>query len=108
MIKKLFAAAVFTALCNASAVQAQNFPNKPIRVIVAAPAGAITDVVSRRIAAAVSPIMGQTLIMENRSGANFIPGAEACRQAKPDGYTLCIFTTSSLLHNSSGDSPAWG
>jgi tripartite-type tricarboxylate transporter receptor subunit TctC len=63
------------------------------------PPAALTDVIARKIAAEVSAKMGQPWIMENKSGANFMPAAEACRHAAGDGYTLCIFTTSTLTFN---------
>jgi len=78
---------------------AQDYPTKPIRVIVPVPPGSLTDVIARRIAADASAILGQTWIMENRPGANFVPGAEACRHARGDGYTLCVFTTSTVTFN---------
>ncbi len=86
------------ALGSASA-RAQPYPNKPIHVIVPVTAGGLTDVIARRIAADASARMGQPWIMENRPGANFIPAAEACRHAKGDGYTLCVFTTSTVTFN---------
>ncbi len=86
------------ALASASA-RAQPYPNKPIHVVVPVTAGGLTDVIARRIAADVSARMGQPWIMENKPGANFIPAAEACRHAKGDGYTLCVFTTSTLTFN---------
>jgi tripartite-type tricarboxylate transporter receptor subunit TctC len=78
---------------------AQSYPNKPIHVVVPVTAGGLTDVISRRIAAEASARMGQPWIMENKPGANFIPAAETCRHAKGDGYTLCVFTTSTLTFN---------
>ena len=86
------------ALGSASA-RAQPYPNKPIHVVVPVTAGGLTDVIARRIAADASARMGQPWIMENRPGANFIPAAEACRHAKGDGYTLCVFTTSTVTFN---------
>jgi tripartite-type tricarboxylate transporter receptor subunit TctC len=90
--------AVAAALATAP-LHAQTYPSKPIRVIVPVPAGALTDVMSRRIAIDASAKLGQTWIMENRPGANFLPAAQACREATGDGYTLCIFTTSTLTFN---------
>jgi tripartite-type tricarboxylate transporter receptor subunit TctC len=80
-------------------LHAQTYPNKPIHVIVPVPAGALTDVLARKIASVASAKMGQPWIMENKPGANFIPAAENCRRATPDGYTLCVFTTSTLTFN---------
>ena len=99
MLAKMLSTALTLAIVTANPALAQNYPNKPIRVFVPVPAGGFVDVVSRRIAAAASPIMGQPWIMDNKAGANFIPVAEACRHAKPDGYSLCIFTTSTVTFN---------
>jgi tripartite-type tricarboxylate transporter receptor subunit TctC len=101
MLRRLFAATAVAALIawSASAVMAQTYPTKPIKIIVPVPAGALTDIVARRIGAEMSTRMGQTWIMENRPGANFMPAAEACRHAASDGYTLCVFTTSTLTFN---------
>jgi tripartite-type tricarboxylate transporter receptor subunit TctC len=86
------------ALVSASA-RAQPYPNKPIHVVVPVTAGGLTDVIARRIAADASARLGQPWIMENKPGANFIPAAEMCRHAKGDGYTLCVFTTSTVTFN---------
>jgi tripartite-type tricarboxylate transporter receptor subunit TctC len=86
------------AAVSASAL-AQPYPNKPIHVVVPVTAGGLTDVIARRIAADASVRLGQPWIMENKPGANFIPAAETCRHAKGDGYTLCVFTTSTVTFN---------
>jgi tripartite-type tricarboxylate transporter receptor subunit TctC len=86
------------AAITASAI-AQPYPNKPIHVVVPVTAGGLTDVIARRIAADASARLGQPWIMENKPGANFIPAAETCRHAKGDGYTLCVFTTSTVTFN---------
>lgn len=102
MIQSFRRAAIVAAMLTAGLcgpALAQNYPNKPIRVIVPVPPGSLTDVIARRIAADASANMGQPWIMENRPGANFMPGAEACRHSRGDGYTLCVFTTSTLTFN---------
>ena len=102
MIKTLWriaVAATALAITAATPAAAQNYPNKPIRVIIPGPAGGFPDVITRRIAIGASATMGQPWIIENRPGANFIPAAEACRHSKGDGYTLCVFTTSTLTFN---------
>jgi tripartite-type tricarboxylate transporter receptor subunit TctC len=86
-------------ICLSAPVVAQPYPNRPIRIILPVPPGSLTDVIARRIAADASALMGQTWIMDNRPGANFIPAAEACRHATADGYTLCVFTTSTVTFN---------
>ena len=87
------------AMHATSSLHAQNYPTKPIHVVVPVPAGALTDVLSRKIASVASQKMGQPWIMENKPGANFMPAAEQCRHSAPDGYTLCVFTTSTLTFN---------
>ena len=96
----IMTAAVLLAFAPAAAQDnPKEYPNRPVRAIVTVPAGSFTDIVARRIAVSASAVMRQTWIVENRPGANFIAGAEACRHAKPDGYTVCVFTTSTLTFN---------
>jgi tripartite-type tricarboxylate transporter receptor subunit TctC len=94
-----FAAAIVALAINAPAALAQNYPSRAIHAIIPVPPASLTDVIARKIAAEVSAKMGQPWIMENKSGANFMPAAEACRHSAGDGYTLCIFTTSTLTFN---------
>jgi tripartite-type tricarboxylate transporter receptor subunit TctC len=87
----LFAALAASVIAIASPAAAQtNYPDRPIRVIVAIAAGSVTDVIARASAAELAPRLGQQLVIENRGGANGIPAAEACKQARPDGYTVCL------------------
>ena len=67
---------------------AQAYPNKPIRVIVAVPAGGTPDVVMRMVAPGLSNLLGQQLVIDNRGGAGGQIGAELAAKALPDGYTL--------------------
>ena len=69
---------------------AAEYPERPIRVVVAIAAGSVTDVIARASAAELAPRLGQQLVIENRGGANGIPAAEACKNAIPDGYTICL------------------
>jgi tripartite-type tricarboxylate transporter receptor subunit TctC len=96
---RMLGVSMVAALALTSPLRAQTYPTKPIRVIVPVPPGALTDVMSRRIAAEVQTKLGQPLIMENKPGANFLPAAQTCKEAPGDGYTLCIFTTSTLTFN---------
>ena len=74
----------------ASSANAQTYPDKPIRMIVSIAAGSVTDVIARASAAELAPRLGQQLVIENRGGANGIPAADACKNANPDGYTICL------------------
>jgi tripartite-type tricarboxylate transporter receptor subunit TctC len=84
--------------CTASA-QAQNYPNRPIRLIVSIAAGSVTDVIMRKTAAELAPRIGQQFIIENRGGASGILAAQACATAAPDGYTLCVIYHSTMSYN---------
>src|SRR5512139_4178625 len=85
--------------CFAVATRAQTYPDRPIRLIVWIAAGSVTDVIMRKAAAELQPRLGQPLIIENRGGASGIVAAQACAQAKPDGYTLCVIYHSTMSYN---------
>jgi tripartite-type tricarboxylate transporter receptor subunit TctC len=68
----------------------QNYPNRPIRLIVPTAAGSLTDVVARKVADAMSRNMGQPFVVENIAGAAGIIATEQVVRAAPDGYTLAI------------------
>ena len=79
--------------------QAQTFPERPIKLVVPIAAGSVTDVIMRAAANELSGRLGQQVVIENRPGANFIVGAQACAGAAPDGYTLCVVNNNSLSIN---------
>jgi len=81
-----FLFAVFLSL----PVFAQNWPAKPLRLIVAFPPGGTNDIVARSVAQRMSERLGQPLVVENRPGANGALGAEAAAKSPADGYTLFI------------------
>lgn len=83
----------------AFAVNAQTYPDRPIRVIVPIAAGSVTDVIMRATASELAPRLGQSFVIENKGGASGIPGAQACAQAAPDGYTLCLVYHNTLSIN---------
>ena len=80
------------ALPLAGAALAQDYPNKPVRLIVPFPAAGATDIVARLVAAELGKTWGQTIIVENRTGASGVIGNEAVARSAPDGYTLLIGT----------------
>jgi tripartite-type tricarboxylate transporter receptor subunit TctC len=75
---------------------AQQYPVRPIRVIVSVPAGGAPDVTARLIAPALSSILGQQLVIDNRGGAGGLIGAELAANAAPDGYTLFVSSPGAL------------
>jgi len=88
---KFFVCIVVSFFLAISPLQAQqNYPNKPLRLIVPFPAGGSTDIVGRLMANKLSIALGQPVVVENRSGANGNIGTEALARAAPDGHTLMI------------------
>jgi tripartite-type tricarboxylate transporter receptor subunit TctC len=73
-------------------VQAQDYPTRPITILVGLAAGGVTDVMARLYAQDVSRILGQTVIVENRPAASGAVAAAAVQRAAPDGYTLLLFS----------------
>jgi len=76
------------------AARAQDFPSRPITLMVGLAAGGITDVTARLYAEAVSRLTGERVIVENRAGAGGGLAATAVQNATPDGYTLLVFSGS--------------
>jgi tripartite-type tricarboxylate transporter receptor subunit TctC len=64
------------------------YPNRPLRYIVAFPPGGASDIIARIVAPALSESLGQQIVVDNRAGANGIIGAQIAAQATPDGYTI--------------------
>ena len=89
---------LLSLLAAAGAVQAQAFPAKPVRIIVGFAAGGPTDVIARVMAQDMTASMGQSVIVENRTGANAIIATDLVARAAPDGYTT-LFSSLSLLVN---------
>ena len=74
----------------ASAAHAQGYPSRPVTIVVPFPAGGATDIVARVLAKGLSDRMGQSVVIDNRSGANGTVGSIAVARARPDGYTLVM------------------
>lgn len=86
-----------TALLAAGLSRAQQFPSKPIRIVVPATAGVAPDVVARVIGQRLAEIWGAAVIIDNRPGASQIIGTSAVTGAEADGHTILL-----------GDTPIWG
>jgi tripartite-type tricarboxylate transporter receptor subunit TctC len=87
-----FAAAVIA--CAAGGAGAQQYPTKPIRLIVAFPPGGSTDIIARVIGQKLGERLGQQVVIDNRGGAGGTIGTEIAANSNPDGYTLTMGTTS--------------
>ena len=95
LIKPFLMAAVLVSSPLVANAQS-DYPNKPIRLIVAFPAGGSTDIVGRIVAQKLSERLGQAIVVENRGGAGGTIGTDAAAKAAPDGYTLTLGTTSTM------------
>lgn len=86
--KTIPVAGLVMAMAIAGAAQAQNYPNRPITMVVPFPAGGLTDVPARVAAAMMAEKIGQNVVVENKTGATGTIGAAYAARATPDGYTL--------------------
>jgi tripartite-type tricarboxylate transporter receptor subunit TctC len=67
---------------------AESYPNRPIRIIVPFPPGGAVDIVNRIVGTKLTDVMGQQVVIDNRSGAGGNVGADVAAKSTPDGYTL--------------------
>jgi tripartite-type tricarboxylate transporter receptor subunit TctC len=88
-------AAVFAALFAIGA-QAQQWPSKPVKLVVPFTAGGSTDTVARIISEKLTPRIGQPVIVENRAGAGGAVGSDFVAKSAPDGYTYLVGTSSTM------------
>src|SRR5881394_3866370 len=95
MKARVAAVALFAAVvCALSAplALAQQYPTRPITLVVPFPAGSTTDLVGRILADRLTDSLGQKIVVDNRGGAGGMVGSEAVARAEPDGYTLLMGT----------------
>jgi tripartite-type tricarboxylate transporter receptor subunit TctC len=95
LLSALAGLASLVALVPGTAL-AQDYPNKPVRIIVPFPAGTGPDANARQIAAKMGPALGQTVVIENRPGAAGQIGTDYAAKSAPDGYTLYMGFTSTI------------
>src|SRR5206468_6801615 len=95
---KRIAVAALLAAAQAGAL-AQTFPARPVRIVVAFPAGGGTDIVARLLAPRLSEPWGQQVIVDNRAGASGVIGTELAARSDPDGHTLFLGTLGNLAVN---------
>lgn len=101
-MKTTLSLSALVALAAAVPATAQTYPNKPIRLVVPFAAGGPGDFVARLIAPKMTETLGQTVVVDNRGGANGIIATETIAKAAPDGYSLLIisagFTVNATLY----------
>jgi tripartite-type tricarboxylate transporter receptor subunit TctC len=93
--RHLLATAAGAFLAGASA-QTQDYPTRPIKVVIAFPPGGPTDFVGRLLADKLKDFLGQPVIIENKAGANGAIGATEVAKSAPDGYTLFLTTSGAV------------
>ena len=98
-IKILTATLLFVSqfLINSASHAQDNYPNKPIRIVVAYPAAGSTDVIARLFGQELSAKLGQPVVIDNKAGAGTLIGTEFVIRAAPDGYTLFMGTPATVI-----------
>ena len=94
LFRRLCGALVLMAVAGAALAQA--YPNRPIRIIAPYPPGGTTDIVARAMAQRLGDALGQSVIVENKTGAGGLVGHDFVAKAAPDGYTLVLGNSASL------------
>ena len=98
-VVRVFAAFIAGMLCAGGPVWSQAYPAKPVRVIVPFPPGGANDIVARIVMQKLTEQMGQSFIIENRSGAGGTLGTAVVAKSPPDGYSLLVQTVASHVSN---------
>src|SRR5512142_1561328 len=92
-----FAAALVAA--GAAAVRAEDYPARPVTIVVPYAAGGTLDTVARYLGKDLSEHLGKTFLIENKAGGGTVIGANAVAKATPDGYTLLMGSSTPLAIN---------
>lgn len=95
----LAAACCLSSFTLSSPAWAQAYPNRPVKLIVPFPPGGAVDIYARTILPALSENLGQPVVVENRTGASGMIGAEVVAKSSPDGYTLLVGNIATLAMN---------
>jgi tripartite-type tricarboxylate transporter receptor subunit TctC len=91
--------AVLALLCVASGARADDYPSKPVRILVGYPPGGSNDILARLVAQGLGQALKQPFVVENRAGGNMIIATEAAARSAADGYTLLVGASSNMTIN---------
>src|SRR5215470_9544783 len=94
---KSIAAALLALLTLAAPARAQDYPARPVKILIAFPVGGLLDAVSRIVAEKLSGLLGQQFVIEARPGAGGTLATAAVARAEPDGYTLMMINDNHAL-----------
>ena len=98
---------IILALIASGGALAQNYPAKPVRVIVPFPPGGGTDIVARTVTPKMAEILGQPFVIENRAGAGGNIGTDAVAKSPADGYTLLVASASTAINTTLVPNLSW-
>lgn len=98
-VRRSFMATAGVLLFGSAAIASENYPSKPIRLVVPYPAGGGSDIVARLVSQNLGEDLGQQLVIDNRPGASGIIGCELAAKAPADGYTLLFGSSGNLSIN---------
>src|SRR5215469_15173072 len=96
MSRRALILALAIAVLWPPAARAQDFPNRPIRLIVPFAAGGAADLFARSLANGLGAELGQQVVVEVRAGAGGLTGVDATAKSAPDGYTICLAGAAAL------------
>ena len=98
-MKKVMFAAAFAALALAGTATAQDFPTRPVTMVIPFAAGGPQDTIGRIVAQRMSELLGQQVVVENVGGAGGMTGSKRVADAKPDGYTMVLGSVGTHAQN---------
>ncbi|MDP3169759.1 MAG: tripartite tricarboxylate transporter substrate binding protein [Polaromonas sp.] len=91
------ASGLLASLLLASVASAQNFPSKPVRIVVPFGAGGVADLTARTVAQKLGESLGQPVVIENKPGAGGVVAGDAVAKAEPDGHTLLLMSNGTAV-----------